>query len=237
MKKNFTDRSVQVGICLLIVAFMVFVVTLTPGDNRDTITLLPTTGIESGQNHTADTTATVAYDTATLSISAPLCSALNDAAVADLMRVEGIGEVLAERIVAYRAANGPFTRRRQLLEIEGIGEALMERIMAEFSIAGELPDETGVVTTITTMPAVTTVTTIVTAGRYNLNEVTREELLLIPDMTEKLADGILELRGLIQYYTHLYEVLYVEGMDGVYVDDVLSKHLYVELPEVTLIHP
>lgn len=235
MKKNFADRSVPVGICLLIVAFMVFVVISTPGDNRDTITLLPATGIENGQNHTTDTT--VADDTVTLSTSAPLCSALNEAGVADLMRVEGIGEVLAERIVAYRAANGPFTRRRQLLEIEGIGEALMERIMAAFSIAEELPDETDAVTTITTMPAVTTVTTIVTAGRYNLNEVTREELLLIPDMTEELADGILELRGLIQYYTHLYEVLYVEGMDGAYVDDVLAKHLYVELPEVTLIHP
>ncbi len=79
----------------------------------------------------------------------------------------------------------------------------------------------------TTMPAASATEVTVTAGRYDLNLVTKEELMRIPDMTEALADGILELRTVIQYYTHLYEVLYVEGMNGVYVDDVLANHLYV----------
>ncbi len=88
-------------------------------------------------------------------------------------------------------------------------------------------DTTTKISQTTTKPVATTTEITVTAGRYDLNLVTKEELMRIPGMTEALADGILELRMTIQYYTHLYEVLYVEGMDGVYVDDVLANHLYV----------
>jgi competence protein ComEA len=35
----------------------------------------------------------------------------------------GVGPVLAERIVAYRDANGPFQAVEDLLEVPGIGEA------------------------------------------------------------------------------------------------------------------
>lgn len=237
MEKNFTDRCVPVGICLLIIAFVIFVVTYHANPTSEPITVLSTT--VGGTTQSEMTSAPVTEQTSVTSLAetgTSRCCDLNDAAAADLMRVEGIGETLAERIIAYREENGDFTQRQQLLQIEGIGEALMKRIMRAFHIEGELPAAT-VTATQTTMPAETTVTTAVTAGRYNLNEVTREELLLIPQMTEALADGILELRELIQYYTHLYEVLYVDGMDGVYVDEVLAKHLYVELPEVTLIHP
>lgn len=236
MEKNSADRFVPMGVCLLIAAFLIFVISYRTNPTAEPVRVLSVPSSVDVQSTTAATLTEQVDSTSHLESETVRCDELNAASATDLMRVEGIGEALAGRVIAYREANGDFTQRSQLLQVEGIGEALMVRIMCEFYIEGELPVETVAVTE-TKMPTETTMTTIVTAGRYNLNEVTKEELLLIPQMTEALADGILELRELIQYYTHLYEVLYVEGMEGAYVDNVLAKHLYVELPEVTLIHP
>ncbi len=152
------------------------------------------------------------------------CRDLNAATVEELMRVEGIGAVLAEKIVAARKQCGGFQRRSDLLGVEGIGEELMNRIMMAFFITDELPY---MVSDTTAMPAATEMETTITAGKYDLNHVTKEELMRIPDMTETLAEGILTLRAEIKYYTHLYELLYVDGIDGRYLLEVLEQHLYV----------
>ncbi|MBR4131800.1 MAG: helix-hairpin-helix domain-containing protein, partial [Oscillospiraceae bacterium] len=47
---------------------------------------------------------------------------LNRATQAELEALPGIGPVLAERIVAWRSANGPFISAEQIMDVEGIGE-------------------------------------------------------------------------------------------------------------------
>ena len=44
------------------------------------------------------------------------------------MRLPGIGEVLAERILAYREEIGGFSDPEELLKIKGIGEATLEEL-------------------------------------------------------------------------------------------------------------
>lgn len=61
---------------------------------------------------------------------------INTADVQQLQRLEGIGPVLAQRIVDWREANGKFTSAEDLLEVDGIGNAVLEN-MREFIIIGD----------------------------------------------------------------------------------------------------
>ena len=48
---------------------------------------------------------------------------INRATVKDFESLDGIGPVLASRIVAYRKINGPFTAVEDLLKVQGIGQS------------------------------------------------------------------------------------------------------------------
>jgi competence protein ComEA len=52
---------------------------------------------------------------------------INTASAKELMALNGIGAKVAERIVAYRDANGPFKKAEDLKKVEGIGKGLWER--------------------------------------------------------------------------------------------------------------
>lgn len=53
---------------------------------------------------------------------------LNRSAASDLETLPGVGPVLADRIVAYRESNGPFSVVEDLLDVPGIGEAKLAQM-------------------------------------------------------------------------------------------------------------
>jgi competence protein ComEA len=53
---------------------------------------------------------------------------INTANAAELESLPGIGPVLAEAILRYRSAYGPFKRIEDLLDVPGIGEKTLEKL-------------------------------------------------------------------------------------------------------------
>lgn len=61
---------------------------------------------------------------------------INAASAVELADIPGIGPVLAERIIAYRAANGAFSRPEDLLAVKGIGDKVLARISVYITYGG-----------------------------------------------------------------------------------------------------
>ena len=69
--------------------------------------------------------------TRTTSVSATVGSNakvnINTASAKELATLEGVGAKVAERIVVYREAHGPFKKPEDLRKVEGVGKGLLER--------------------------------------------------------------------------------------------------------------
>ncbi len=63
---------------------------------------------------------------------------INTAGVEELVRLNGIGEVKAQEIVAYRKKNGAFKRIEQIQDVKGIGEGTFEKVKDWITVGDEL---------------------------------------------------------------------------------------------------
>ena len=61
---------------------------------------------------------------------------INRADTEQLTALPGIGEVLAQRIIAYREENGSFLSTDELKNVEGIGEKRLEAILDLITVGG-----------------------------------------------------------------------------------------------------
>jgi competence protein ComEA len=59
---------------------------------------------------------------------------INTATATELEALPGVGEVIAQRIVDYRTANGPFGSVDDLLEVSGIGDATLEEMRESVTV-------------------------------------------------------------------------------------------------------
>ena len=59
---------------------------------------------------------------------------INTASVADLQKLNGIGEKRAEQIIAYREQNGDFKKIEDLMQVSGIGEKTFAALKDQLAI-------------------------------------------------------------------------------------------------------
>jgi competence protein ComEA len=52
---------------------------------------------------------------------------INEASRADLMKLEGVGPGMAQKIIAHREAHGRFKRVEDLLKVDGVGKTVLEK--------------------------------------------------------------------------------------------------------------
>jgi competence ComEA-like helix-hairpin-helix protein len=62
---------------------------------------------------------------------------VNVASAAELTELPGIGPVLAERIVAYRAAHGAFRTLDSLAAVKGVGPAIVDGLREQATVGAE----------------------------------------------------------------------------------------------------
>ncbi len=56
---------------------------------------------------------------------------LNAASATELQALPGIGQVTADRIVAYRTEHGAFARVEDLIQVKGVGDKTLEKIRSQ----------------------------------------------------------------------------------------------------------
>ncbi len=126
--------NVEKFLLILTAAFVAFLSGLYVGRNMaaDTITIHTenTGAAQSSVSESADADVeaetTSNQETAENTTSSENKINLNTASAAELSILPGIGEVLAERIVAYRREHGTFTAVEEVMNVSGIGETKFE---------------------------------------------------------------------------------------------------------------
>jgi competence ComEA-like helix-hairpin-helix protein len=113
---------------------------------------------------------------------------LNTATAQQLKKVNGIGEKLSERIVAYRTKlGGRFIADVQLQDVYGLSPEVIERTLNEFTVKDAIP-----------------------VSKINLNTATIEELVTIQHIDYEIAHFIIEERTLREGFKSLDELTKVK---------------------------
>ncbi len=185
-------------------------------------------------------------DTATTVSSAPITDNITDvpetlyvnintADSEEFVKLPGIGEVLAERIVEYRDSTGYFRNIEEIMLVNGIGEGIFSEIRENIYVddpvynteivsepeqysepVDEFPEEP------TEEDTETSGLTLEEAVPIDLNTADVETLMLLPYITEEYAVKIIELRELIGGFSHPYEIYYIEVLEQQQVNEIVQ---------------
>jgi len=118
-------------------------------------------------------------------------SDLNEATIASLQKVSGIGPVISKRIIAYREKLGGFSDDIQLFNVYGLDSNVTERLLAQFTV--KKPKE---------------------IIKMNVNLASASDIATIPGISFEMAKTIWEFRILREYIDDLSELEKIEGLSA-----------------------
>lgn len=126
-------NKISVLLTAITVLFVGFTLGLFVGRNSGsgTVTLAVPAQMQTAPTAAATApTQTVPEETVSFPVN------INTADADTLAALPGIGQVLAERIVAYRRQNGSFRAIEEITNVEGIGEKKAEAILELITVGG-----------------------------------------------------------------------------------------------------
>lgn len=150
---------------------------------------------------------------------------LNTASIEELETLPGIGSILAQRIVSYREMVGGFSNLEELMLVNGIGTGIYEQISPYLFIIGET-ESIFSEPEMTDLPASEAESPTEPIPMLDINTATAADFQRLPGVTPTIAENIVQLRTLIQYFQNVYELLYADGMtDALFLS--IRDYLYV----------
>ena len=165
---------------------------------------------------------------------------INKASYEQLCVLSGIGDKLAQEIIAYREQNGGFNNIEEILNVYGIGENIFENIkeniFVENPVYPEIEEETEEVKveeneqieeTVEHIEETEPPLTLEDVAPIDLNTADAELLKLLPHVDGEIAEKILKLREELHVISSPYELLYVEGLSRQQVSEIF-EYVYVE---------
>ncbi|MDE7289208.1 MAG: ComEA family DNA-binding protein, partial [Oscillospiraceae bacterium] len=149
---------------------------------------------------------------------------LNTASAKDLAYIDGIGEILAERIVEYARRYG-FYDVNDLLNVSGIGQSKLNDILPYVYVdSSRLPPKPETTTsfyndntfdssnTSDVFPNGTTAPAAPEIYRVNVNTAGKADFMQLPGIDETLAENIISLRNRIGGFATIEELSLADGM-------------------------
>ncbi|MGN8889362.1 ComEA family DNA-binding protein [Dysosmobacter sp. HCP28S3_G4] len=131
---------------------------------------------------------------------------INTAGAAELTALPGIGEVLAERIVAYREEHGPFAAVEDIQNVPGIGEGKLAAAADRVTVGTDEPSGTAVpAEEAPEEPSPET-------EKLNINTAGAEELTALPGIGEVLAERIVAYRAEHGPFAAVEDIRNVQGI-------------------------
>ena len=124
MERQEKGGSTYFFLALVTLAFLAAVLYLTSGANR-----------AGREDYTVQTERNAEEEVAPVRVLVNI----NTATAEELETVTGIGPVLAQAILDYRAEHGDFRTLDELLEVRGIGSAKLDAMRDEITTGGDAP--------------------------------------------------------------------------------------------------
>ena len=142
---------------------------------------------------------------------------INSANLQELQRINGIGPVIAQRIIDYRNTHGAFAGVEDLQKVRGIGPKTMDRIRPQVTVHGGSSYTGGI--TYPQKPQTSSGNT----NLIDINHASESELQRISGVGQATAKRIIEYRNSHGSFSRVEDLLNVRGIGAAKLNQIRSQ--------------